>query len=120
MNNKAHLRPKDFDSNGDIIPMACKEDKGDLISRDALKAEVALMFGDKTHITECICDLIDNAPTVTPDMEFAKWVTKMIFDNNTIKDFDFELFSELACRKLEKLGLVEKTESEWIKKGGAE
>ena len=25
MNNKAHLRPKDYDSNGDIIPMACKE-----------------------------------------------------------------------------------------------
>lgn len=39
--------------------------KGDLISREALKAEVALMFGDKTHITECICDLIDNAPTVS-------------------------------------------------------
>ena len=37
MNNKAHLRPKDYDSNGDIIPMACKEEKGDLISRDALK-----------------------------------------------------------------------------------
>lgn len=29
MINKAHLRPKDFDSNGDIIPMACKEEKGD-------------------------------------------------------------------------------------------
>ena len=36
----------------------------DLISREALKMEVALMFGDKTHITECICDLIDNAETV--------------------------------------------------------
>ena len=30
MNNKAHLRPKDFDSNGDIIPMACKEENGDI------------------------------------------------------------------------------------------
>lgn len=48
-----------------------------------------------------------------PEMEFAKWVTKMIFDNG-VEDFDFELFSELACRKLEKLGLVKKTESEWI------
>ena len=37
MNNKAHLRPQDYDSNGDIIPMACKEEKGDLISREALK-----------------------------------------------------------------------------------
>lgn len=38
----------------------------DLISRKALKMEVALMFGDKTHITESVCDLIDNAPTVKP------------------------------------------------------
>lgn len=28
MNNKAHLRPKDFDSNEDIIPMSWKEEKG--------------------------------------------------------------------------------------------
>ena len=28
MNNKAHLRPKDFDSNGDIIPMSWREEKG--------------------------------------------------------------------------------------------
>lgn len=28
MNNKAHLRPKDFDSNGDIIPMSWKDEKG--------------------------------------------------------------------------------------------
>lgn len=48
----------------------------DLISRDALKAEVALMFGDKTHITESVCELIDNAPTVDTytleDLEKAK------------------------------------------------
>ena len=37
---------------------------GDL---DALKAEVALMFGDKTHVTESVCELIDNAPTVEPE-----------------------------------------------------
>lgn len=34
------------------------------IDADALKKEVALMFGDKTHITESVCELIDNAPTV--------------------------------------------------------
>jgi len=27
MNNKAHLRPKDFDSNGDIIPTSWKNDR---------------------------------------------------------------------------------------------
>lgn len=128
MNNKAHLRPSDYDSNGDIIPMSWKEEKGDLISREALKKAISELSNDNPSYwntcdvvdREKVFDEIDNAPTVTLDMEFAKWVTKMIFDNNTIKDFDFELFSELACRKLEKLGLVEKTESEWIKKGGAE
>lgn len=48
----------------------------DLISREALKAEITLMFGDKTHITESVCELIDNAPTVTSytleDLEKAK------------------------------------------------
>lgn len=41
MNNKAHLRPKDFDSNGDIIPMGWKEErtKGDLISRAGTRKE---------------------------------------------------------------------------------
>lgn len=38
----------------------------DLISREALKMEVALMFGDKTHITESVCELINSAPTVSP------------------------------------------------------
>ena len=36
---------------------------GDL---DALKAEVVLMFGDNTHITESVCELIDNALSVKP------------------------------------------------------
>lgn len=35
-----------------------------LINADALKEKVNLMFGDNTHITESVCDLIDNAPTV--------------------------------------------------------
>lgn len=112
--------------------------KGDLISREALKEDFKSRLADcnewiekakdketkirasavKSYIAEVIMT-IDNAPTVEPDLEFAKWVTNMIFDNQ-VKDFDFEMFSELACRKLEKMGLVEKTESEWIKKGGAE
>ena len=72
------LRPNDYDKNGDIIPMACKEEKGDTISRSALKDEInkkvekiikafngyavdssAIIY---THIE--LLDLIDNAPTV--------------------------------------------------------
>lgn len=61
MNNKAHLRPQDYDSNGDIIPDAVKEYKGDLISREALKDAIAEWkyhgFYDK------LIEVIDNAPT---------------------------------------------------------
>mgnify|MGYP007122035680 CR=1 FL=1 len=74
----------------------------------SIRADATLAFLSEVKLT------IDNAPTVEPDMEFAKWVTKMIFGNNEFEDFDFELFSELACRKLEKLGLVKKAKSEWI------
>ena len=96
---------------------------GDAISREALKEAISYhceYLHDSIMDLEDILDLIDIAPTVEPDMEFAKWVTKMIFGNDEVEDFDFELFSELACRKLEKMGLVEKTESEWKMKGGAE
>ena len=41
------------------------------IDADALKAEITLMFGDNTHITESVCDLIDNAPTVEPRIEYG-------------------------------------------------
>ena len=86
-----------------------------LIDADALKRELEVtQYNDIDDLTRTE-KLIDNAPTVIPDVEFAEWVTKMIFDNNEIEDFDFELFSELACRKLEKMGLVKKTKSEWVK-----
>ena len=68
MNNKAHLRPKDFDSNGDIIPMACKEEKGDLISREALKKAVYAEFGN-SNLTDAFNAIIDSAPTVADRTE---------------------------------------------------
>lgn len=74
MNNKAHLRPKDYDSNGDIIPMACKEEKGDSISREALKKDIEryqIQWNKncetdiaKWDCCESILAIIDTAPTV--------------------------------------------------------
>lgn len=65
MNNKAHLRPKDFDSNGDIIPMSMKEEKGDLISRKWLTDAIR---NRKTYLSyedaKDVIDLIDSAPSV--------------------------------------------------------
>jgi predicted MarR family transcription regulator len=42
--------------------------------------------------------------------DFTKWVADQIF----FKEVKDDLFVELACRKLEKLGLVEKTNDEWV------
>ena len=64
-------------------------------------------------------DCMHRLTSAAENMEFAKWVTKMIFDNG-VEDFDFDLFSELACRKLEQMGLVEKVGSRWMKKGDTE
>lgn len=65
MNNQAHLRPQDYDSNGDIIPMSMKEEKGDLISRKWLTDAIR---NRKTYLSyedaKDIIDLIDSAPSV--------------------------------------------------------
>lgn len=43
--------------------------------------------------------------------DFARWVAEMIF---TEEEMDFDLFSELACRRLLKLGIVGKDDENWI------
>ena len=63
---------------------------------------------------ELVYQFIDNAPTVESNYTtFAEWVAEQIF----FKEVEDDLFVELACRKLEKLGLVEKTDSEWKMRG---
>ena len=57
MNNKAHLRPKDYDSNGDI-----KVDS-DLISRSKLKEALHNEIG-KHALSIAIDRIIDNTPTI--------------------------------------------------------
>lgn len=54
------LRPNDYDRNGDIIPSGWKEEKGDLISRSALKEE---FLKYKPYAVDFL-SLINNAPTV--------------------------------------------------------
>lgn len=84
-------------------------------SKDYLVGYAGSCSDNRTHH---ICeDCMHRLTSAAENMEFAKWVTKMIFDNG-VEDFDFDLFSELACRKLEQMGLVEKTGSRWIMKGG--
>ena len=68
------LRPSDYDKNGDIIPMSCKEDKGDLISRSVLK-EIWELYEKyqpslATNVYEfgvALKGIIDNTSTFEPD-----------------------------------------------------
>ena len=43
--------------------------------------------------------------------QFAKWVATEIFDENW--EYNKEVFAELACRKLAKLGIVIRMGDEW-------
>lgn len=57
---------------------------------------------------------IKGAPTVQVAEkyeQFAEWVAKEIFDENL--EMSFDAFAELACRKLEKLGIVKANGNMW-------
>lgn len=43
--------------------------------------------------------------------DFAKWVAREIFDDEW--EYNKDAFAEIACRKLEKLGIVEANGDEW-------
>ena len=44
-------------------------------------------------------------------LSFAKWVANEIFEISG--EWDTESFKEIACRKLNKLGIVDKVDNEW-------
>ena len=117
MNNKAHLRPKDFDSNGDIIPMACKEEKGDLISRSALKGVIETYrpikcftdkdIGKNRMVDFCLAE-IDNAPTRHGIVAFVErpkgeWIVLVDADNiQTCKCSICGRIADIANREFDK------------------
>ena len=117
MNNKAHLRPKDFDSNGDIIPMACKEEKGDLISRSALKGVIETYrpikcftdkdIGKNRMVDFCLAE-IDNAPTIHGIVAFVErpkgeWIVLVDADNiQTCKCSICGRIADIANREFDK------------------
>ena len=43
--------------------------------------------------------------------QFAEWVAKEIFDD--MWDYNKDAFAEIACRKLEKLGIVKANGNMW-------
>ena len=48
-------------------------------------------------------------------LDFAEWVASEIFEGDGWEE-NMWSFSELACRKLEKLGIVKAVNGEWIYK----
>lgn len=106
MNNKAHLRPNDYDRNGDIIPDSVREDKGDLISRSALKEDIQKCKNEPNYQHEgedwrnglCIAeDLIDNAPTVEPEKVLIANVT---FDEEKLKELTDEIVERIKSGEI--------------------
>lgn len=80
------LRPSDYDKSGDIIPDAVNEDKGDLISREALKEEIVKLCerinanNGITVPTLAFTRIIDNAPTV--ESKQGEWINTSPYDDN--------------------------------------
>lgn len=66
------LRPSDYDRNGDIIPMSWKEEKGDLISREALRNVILndrkLDGANANWEVNRILVHIEKAPTVSDEL----------------------------------------------------
>lgn len=46
------------------------------------------------------------------DKDFINWVINIIFNGNDEGDWDW--FSEIACRKLYKMGYIDKEGCNWI------
>ena len=63
----------------------------------------------KTH--ETITETIKALEKEPKTGQFAKWVATEIFDENW--EYNKDAFAELACRKLEKLGIVRAKGDEW-------
>ena len=47
----------------------------------------------------------------TKTEQFAKWVATEIFDD--MWEYNYEAFTEIACRKLAKLGIVRENGNQW-------
>ena len=95
---------------------------GDLISRQAVIKAVDKHTLDRSEIVldEDITVILEEVPTVAiPSAEpktghlkdFVMWVASEIFDDNW--EYNKDAFAEIACRKLNKLGIVKANGDEW-------
>lgn len=93
---------------------------GEMVNKQAvLEKAYDISEIDGEHFTEprMVVDIddIQKLPLVKPQEpkagQFAEWVAEEIFDDNW--EYNKDAFAELACRKLEKLGIVRAKGDEW-------
>ena len=60
------------------------------------------------EFTEALTGILEQEPKTE---QFAKWVATEIFDD--MWEYNKDAFSEIACRKLAKLGIVRAKGDEW-------
>ena len=65
-----------------------------------------------TEFLKYECDMRDKALKRVENLEkFAEWVAREIFDD--MWEYNKDAFAEIACRKLEKMGIVKANGDEW-------
>ncbi len=64
-----------------------------------------------TNISVMCKDILDYLEQEPKTEQFAKWVATEIFDD--MWEYNKDSFVEIACRKLEKLGIVRAKGDEW-------
>ena len=75
---------------------------------EAIKLLVNATYSDEWQGNE---DLTTAHNMSIKALEFAEWVAEEIFSDDW--EYNKDSFEEVACRKLEKLGIVRKTETDW-------
>ena len=83
-----------------------------IMGRPVYTHEMAIKAVDDEIKEKAKADFIALCAEQEPKMEqFAKWVASEIFDENW--EYNQDAFAEIACRKLEKLGIVRAKGDEW-------
>ena len=68
--------------------------------------ELKILLLGPRHISDCLA--LDRAIKA---LEFAEWVAEEIFSDDW--EYNKGSFEEIVCRKLEKMEIVRKTETDW-------
>jgi hypothetical protein len=80
-----------------------------MTKEEAIKLLVNATYSDEWQGNE---DLTTANDMAIKALEFAEWVAEEMFSDDW--EFNKDSFEELACRKLEKVGIVKKIDEHWV------